>query len=225
VDWDQPSREQVDPTDPKAVADWLAEHPSNFWALNLQARNLIADQKWEEAKTPLQKLISLYPAHVGEDNAYQFLAQVHRKLGETQEETQTLGTLAKLSADAADAYGRLMEIGVEQENWEQVAENGRRYLAVFPILLAVYRQLGQASERLGRDEPAIDAYRRLLLLDPADPVDVHYRLAKLLQSRDPAAARRHILEALADAPRFREGHRLLLAFPTSETPTVQGTSQ
>jgi len=118
-----------------------------------------------------------------------------------------------------------MEIGVQQENWEQVAENGRRYLAVFPLLSAVYGQLGRASEQLGRDEPAIDAYRRLLLLDPADPVDIHYRLAKLLQPRDSAAAKRHVLEALADAPRFREGHRLLLALPESETSGIQATPQ
>ena len=41
--------------------EWLAKHPNSFWALSLHARNLIAEQKWEEAKTPLKKLISLYP--------------------------------------------------------------------------------------------------------------------------------------------------------------------
>ncbi|MEN6427094.1 MAG: tetratricopeptide repeat protein [Phycisphaerales bacterium] len=225
VDWQQPAREQVDPADPQAVADWLDKHPNNFWALNLHARSLIAEQKWQQAVAPLERLISLYPAYVGEDNAYQLLAQVHRSLGQKQQETQVLATWARLSADAADAYSRLMEIGVEQENWEQVAENGRRYLAVFPLLSAVYWQLGRASEQLGRNDPAIDAYRRLLLLDPADPVDIHYRLAKLLQPGDPTAAKRHILEALADAPRFREGHRLLLALPESETPGIQATPQ
>jgi len=223
VDWEQPSREQLDPADAQAVADWLAEHPNNFWALNLHARNLMAQEKWQEAKAPLEKLMSLYPDYVGEDNAYRLLAQVHRSLREQEQETKVLGTLAKLSADAADTYSRLMEIGVEQEDWEQVTENARRYLAVFPMLSAVYWQLGRASEQLGRDEPAIDAYRRVLLLDPADPVDIHYRLARLLRQRDPASAKRHILEALADAPRFREGHRLLLALPESETSTVQVT--
>ncbi|MEN6333679.1 MAG: tetratricopeptide repeat protein [Phycisphaerales bacterium] len=221
VDWEQPSQDQLDSTDPNAVARWLARHPNNFWALGLHARNLIAQQKWEQAKAPLTKLISLYPDYIGQNNAYQLLAQVHRSLGEAQQETQTLAALAKLSADAADAYGRLMEIGMEQKNWEQVAENGRRYLTVYPLLAATYWRLGRADEELGREEPAIDAYRRLLLLDPTDPVDVHYRLAKLLQKRDPAAAKRHVLEALADAPRFREGHRLLLALPEGEVPTTQ----
>jgi len=225
MDWRQPTREQIDPADPQAVAAWLDKHPNSFWALNLHARSLIREEKWQEAKVPLEKLISLYPGYVGQDNAYQLLAQVHRSLGETQQEMQVLGIWAKLSPDAADAYSRLMEIGAEQENWEQVAENGDRYLAVFPMLSSTYRQLGRADEHLGRDDSAIDAYRRLLLLDPADPVEVNYRLARLLRQRDPTAARRHILEALADAPRFREGHRLLLSLPESEPSTVQAAPQ
>jgi tetratricopeptide (TPR) repeat protein len=223
VDWEQPTRAQLDPVDPEAVAKWLTKHPNNFWALNLHARHLVAEQKWQEAKAPLTKLISLYPGHVAQDNAYQLLAQVHRSLGEMLLETQVLADLAKQSADAADAYSRLMELGMEQKNWEQVTENGHRYVAVYPLLPAAYWRLGRAGEELGRQEPAIDAYRRLLLLDPADPVDVHYRLAKLLQKRDPAAAKRHVLEALADAPRFREGHRLLLTLPESEESATQAT--
>jgi len=219
VDWEQPSREQLDPADPQAVAQWLTKHPNSFWALGLQAAGLLADRQWEQAKTPLQKMIALYPQYAGKDNAYQLLAEVHRQLGETKEEAQVLGTWAGLSSDAAEAYQRLMELGLEQENWAQVVENAERYLAVYPLLPAVYRHLGQASEELGRADAAVQAYQRLLLLDPADPVDIHYRLARLLQGRDPAAAKRHVLEALADAPRFREGHKLLLALP------AQGESQ
>jgi tetratricopeptide (TPR) repeat protein len=210
VDWEQPAREQLDPSDPQAIAQWLSKHPDSFWALSLQARNLLAEHQWEQAKTPLRKLIALYPQHVDKDNAYQLLAEAHRKLGETDQEAQVLGTLAGLSSDAADAYARLMEIGVEKGNWSLVVENGKKYLAVYPLLPAAYRQLGRANEGLGRDEAAVQSYQRLLLLDAADPADAHYRLARLLQQRDPAAAKRHILEALADAPRFREGHRLLL---------------
>jgi tetratricopeptide (TPR) repeat protein len=232
VDWEQPAREQIDRAedaplsdrgpntlDTQALAQWLDKHPNSFWALTVQAHNLMADRKWEQAKAPLQKLISLYPNHVERGNAYQLLAEVHRNLGETPQEAQVLSTLAGLSSDAGDAYNRLMEIGTEQKNWAQVIENGERYLAVYPMLSATYGRLGRANEELGREEPAIQAYQHLLLLDPSDPVDVHYRLARLLQQRDPAAAKRHILEALADAPRFREGHKLLLKMP------AQGESQ
>jgi len=217
ADWEQPARDQVDPADREAVARWLADHPSSFWALTLHAGSLLADQKWEQAKEPLQKLISLYPAHTGQDNPYRLLAQAHRKLGETEQEAQVLGKLAALSPDAADAYDRLMEIGMEQKDWMQVAANGDRRLAVYPLLSTVYRHLGQACEELGQRERAVESYERLLLLDPADPVDVHYRLAQLLQQGDSAGAKRHVLEALADAPRFRQAHKLLLSIPTEST--------
>lgn len=216
ADWDQPQRDQVDPADREAVARWLEAHPNSVWALSLYAGSLLADEKWEQAKEPLRKLISLYPAQTGPDNPYRLLAQVHRKLGETEQEAQTLAKLAALSADAYDACDRLMEIGTEQRNWTQVAENADRYLAVYPLLSTTYWRLGRACEELGQPERATESYERLLLLDPADPVDVNYRLAKLLQQRDPAGAKRHLLEALADAPRFRQGHKLLLEIAPSQ---------
>ncbi|MGD8500500.1 MAG: peptidase MA family metallohydrolase, partial [Phycisphaerales bacterium] len=210
VDWEQPETGQLDPADPNALAGWLAKHPNSFWALTVHAGNLLADRKWEEAKEPLKKLISLYPQHADEGNAYRLLAEVHRNLGETKQERRVLNDLAKISSDAAYAYERLMEIGMEQKDWQQVIENGARYTAVYPMLATVHWRLGRANEELGRDEQAIESYQRLLLLDPADPADVNYRLARLLRHRDPAAAKRRILEALAEAPRFREAHRLLL---------------
>jgi tetratricopeptide (TPR) repeat protein len=217
VDWEQPPRDQLDPADPEAVAQWLSQHPNSLWALRVQAKGLLADHKWEQAKTPLQKMISLYPKHIDKDNAYQLLAEAHRNLGETQQEADVLSTLAGMSSDAAEAYDRLMEIGLEQKNWAQVLQNGERYLAVYPMLSTAYWRLGRANEELGRGEQAVQAYQHLLLLDPSDPVEVNYRLARLLQQRDPAAAKRYILEALADAPRFREGHKLLLKMAGEES--------
>ncbi len=225
ADWDEPSEEQVNPADPQAVADWLAGHPNSFWALRLQAQMLLKSEQWEQAKKPLERLISLYPAYAEEDNAYQLLAAVHRKLDETEQERDVLGKLARMSSDAADAYLRLMEIATEQQAWEQVVENGDRYLAVYPLLSNAYWWIGRAAEELGRSERAVESYRRLLLLDPADPVEVHYRLGRLLRHEDPDAARRHVLEALADAPRFRDGHRLLLEIVNDSEGENQGGAQ
>jgi tetratricopeptide (TPR) repeat protein len=210
VDWEQPPEDEANLTDENALAQWLAEHPNSFWALQQQAMRLLSEQQWESAKEPLRKLIALYPEYVDEGNAYELLAQVHRGLGETDQEIQVLAELATRSADAAAAYERLTEIATERQDWPQVVENGNKYLAVYPMLGSVHWRLGQAQEALGQDELAIESFHRLLWLEPSDPVEVHYRLAHLLLPRDTAAAKRHVLEALADAPRFRQGHRLLL---------------
>ena len=58
---------------------------------------------------------------------------------------------------------------------------------------------------------AITAYRKLLALDPPDPSETHFQLAKLLHARGTEAeARRQVLQALEEAPRFREAQQLLL---------------
>jgi tetratricopeptide (TPR) repeat protein len=192
------------------LAEWLKEHPNNFWALTQYAKALLANRQWAEAKKPLEKLIKLYPQYSGEDNAYLLLAEAHRQLGETQQEQDILSKLAMISSDAAYAYSRLLEIATEKEDWQQVVKNGEKSMAVYPMLAQLHWQLGRANEELGRDEQAIESYKRLLLLDPADPAEVNYRLGRLLLAKDPAAATKHVLMALAEAPRFREGHRLLL---------------
>ncbi len=210
VDWSEPETGQVDPSDPEALAEWLTKHPNSFWALTLRANHLLADENWEQAQIPLKKLLSLYPNYTGEGNAYSLLASIYRKLDETEQERLMLTKLGTISANAVEAYGRLMEIGMEQKDWSAILENGNRYMAIYPMLGTVHLQMGRANEELGQNEQAIESYRRLLLLDPADPADVNYRLAKLFQERDPSTAKRYVLEALADAPRFRKAHSLLL---------------
>ena len=205
LDWQKPEEEQI-----AAAEQWVQENTDNYWALTMQGQILMARQQWQEAKGPLEKLMAAYPENVGKDSPYRLLAEVHRNLGEREQEIDMLTQLAARSADATDAYSRLMEVGTEREEWQQVVENGQRYMAVYPMLATVHERIGRATEALGRDEEAVAAYRRLLRLESGDPVDVNYRLARLLQEADPQAARRHLLEALADAPRFRDGHRLLL---------------
>ena len=228
ADWEQVETDRLDPTNSEALADWLAEHPNNFRALTLYVKALLAQRQWEQAKEPLRKLIALYPQYTGDDNAYQFLAEVHRQLGEIEEERQVLDKLATISPEAAQAYGRLMEIAEEKEDWQSLVVYGQKYMAVYPMLPKLYWQLGRAKEALGRDDEAVESYRRLLLLNPSDPVDIHYRLGRLLQHKNPIEAKRHVLTALAEAPRFRQAHRLLLEIVNhtreSSGPALNGQS-
>jgi len=234
MDFKQPEKGQLDPANPEALSEWLAENTSNFWALTIYAKALLATSKWEQAKKPLEKLIELYPQYNGDDNAYRLLAAAHRQLGETQQERDVLAKLAMISSDASYAYGRLIEIAMAEEDWQSVVRYGEKYMAVNPLLSQLHWQLGRAGEELGRDEQAVKSFKRLLLLDPADPADVNYRLGRLLEQKEPAEAKRYVLLALAEAPRFRQAHRLLLkiindtrepARPASdnlsETPAVQ----
>lgn len=210
VDWEQPDNLLMGP-DPVGVAtQWLKTHPNSFWALTVQAKQLVVEQQWESAIVPLQRLIELYPAYTGEGNAHAMLAQVYRALGQREEEHAALTQWTLHSADATEAYHRLMEIDMSESRWDQVLEQGHRYLAVYPMFSEVHRLMARAAQALDRSDQAVASYKKVLALEPADPAQIHYQLARLLTTTDATQAKRHVLEALAHAPRFREAHQLLL---------------
>ena len=171
-------------------------------------------KKWNEAISPLKRWIDLQPEQRGgKENAYLMLAEVHRRLGDSTSEQEVLKRFVRLSADAVDAYSRLMELGLQARDWPQVEENAQRFLSVNPLIAEPHRNLGLSFEAQGMAPEAIEAFRRLLALDPPDPADVHFRLGKLLRPKDAQASRRHILKALEVAPRFRAAHQILMDFP------------
>ena len=141
----------------------------------------------------------------------------------------SLEKLAARAADAVPAYLRLMEIGAEAGDWEAVLLNAQRMLAVNPLVPAPHRYLAQAAEKLGNRDEAIRAYQALLLFDTTDTAETHFRLAQLLRDADERdAARRHVLMALEDAPRFLAAHKLLLELtgqrrmlPTNAAPKTE----
>ncbi len=204
--------------DGQPLLDPVKLHPKNFYVLSQQAKKLMAEKKFAQAKEPLQKLIENYPTHTGGDSALWLLAQVHRELKETSQERMVLTKLAALDADAVDAYLRLMELAATTKDWLVVAENARRYLAVNPLVAQPHRWLARASEELKQPTEAIAAYQTVLLLDPPDPADVHFRLAKLFNPTDAKSAKQHVLMALEEAPRFREAHELLLKLTPEAKP-------
>ena len=183
---------------------------TNYYALTRDAQKLLREKKWQEAKAPLEKLIEAYPDQTGPENAYILLAMAHRRLGETNDERKVLTTLANMEADALDAYARLMELGAAAKDWGAVSTNAERYLAVNPLVPLPYRYLAQASEANGETQTALEAYETMLQLDPPDPAEAHYRIARLLHKSGDAKAKRHVLQALEEAPRFRDAQKLLL---------------
>jgi tetratricopeptide (TPR) repeat protein len=193
------------------------EKSKNYWVLLNAANKLMAEKQWEAAKAPLQTLIELYPDQSGPNNAYALLAAVHRSLSDPAAERIALEQWAAREADALDAYLRLMELAEIAQDWNAVTQNAERFLAVNPLLPQPYRFLATASEGLGKTEPAISAYQKLLLLDPADPAEVHFRLARQLHLNNHPTAKRHVLQALEEAPRFREAHQLLLELAQADS--------
>ena len=81
------------------------------------------------------------------------------------------------------------------------------------------------AQQTGNTAATIRPLKRLLLLDPADPVDLHFRLATALAGPSPLEAKRHVLQALEDAPRFRAAQKLLTRLAKPKPPAKEATAQ
>lgn len=190
--------------------DWKKTRPTNFWVMTRKADELVRSQDWTNAKPVLVELVRLYPDFTGDDSPYRALAAAHRALGETNQEKQVLTKFASKDDTALDAYARLMELGAAGKEWPTVLENAGRYIAVNPLVAEPYRFLSQAAEATQNLKEAISARRALVQLDPIDPADAHFRLAQLLREDGKVdEARREVLMALEEAPRYRAALRLL----------------
>jgi tetratricopeptide (TPR) repeat protein len=150
---------------------------------------------------------------------------VHRELGETDAELAALRQLADLAADATGAYERLMEISTDRGEWTQVLDYAERYRAVDPLRPVPYRFEAVALEATKQNAAAVQSYRTLLHLDPPNPPELHYRLARLLHSSGDKSAKRHVLMALEDAPRFRDAQQLLLEITSAPETSRKPRSQ
>ncbi len=212
LDWEKPTAAELRST------NFLASHPNNFWALQRRARESIAEKNWSDAKAAVEKLTQLAPALNGPETPWLLLAQIHRGLGDTNAERAALEIVAAGDADAIDAFERLIDIGLATGDWKLVRDNAQDYLAVNPLIAQPHRALSAAAEALKEDSTAIRENSVLLLLDPADPAEVHFKLARLLHRRgDEGAAKRHVLQALEEAPRFRDAHKLLREIQASQS--------
>jgi tetratricopeptide (TPR) repeat protein len=213
LDWNEP-----EPSDMAGGADaFIARHPKSIYALTERARRLMAEKKFQEAKEPLETLLELYPEHIGRDNAHGLLAQAHRALDETERERAILNRWARLDSEALEAYQRLLELDSAAGDWKSVMRNADRFLAVNPLVALPYRYVSRAAEELGLAAEAIQSYRTLLRLNPPATADIHYKLAALLHQQEDESARRHVLQALEEAPRYRDAHRLLLEINRGRT--------
>lgn len=226
VDWSEPILEGGGGTPDVRLKQFLTENPNNYNALRMYSNLLVKLERWSEAEPLLVKLLEIDPRSGGSNGTAAQLAEVQRRLGREREELATLTRWAELDDAALPAYQRLIELGTRQADWETVRLNAVRWRAVDPLVPQPHRALADAAEKLGDDAQALAALRSLQSVSGHDTTETHLRLARILhrQGAD-AEARRHLLQSLEAAPRYRDAQRLLLeivgepsAQPTGSAP-------
>lgn len=222
LDWEQYDLSGIkDDDDPDRLERWVADHPSSIQGLTMLADQLVTRREFEKAKKSLQQLIQLYPEQTGLDSPYVILAAIHRELKETADERRVLQQYVEQTDDAKSALLRLIELQSADEDWAAAAASVRRLLEVNPLLPQAQKSRANASEQLGNVPDAILGLEAWLLMDPEDPAEAHFRLARLLQQSQRPGAKSHVLAALEAAPRYREAQRLLLKILREEPADAQ----
>ncbi|MEM6279993.1 MAG: hypothetical protein AAF733_10975, partial [Verrucomicrobiota bacterium] len=212
VDWRVPEEEEVNPLSTLAIAAYLKGNPANFWARQTLTGRLLEEENWKAAIDSAEELIALLPDYTGMGNGYSMKALAQRESGDGDGEIATLERLAERSAEAISAYNRLLEVDFATERWTDVIANASRVKAINPFSDRVHYCRGCAHAARNEVGAAVTSFEKALLLDPANPSEIRFRLAGLLKDDEEKTAKRHLLDALADSPRFQEAHELLLEF-------------
>lgn len=210
VDFSTEELSKSKPSSADAVKQFLQEHPDNFPALLLQASLLMKGNSPDEAEIILKRLVEMVPDDDSTNGPRRLLAEVYRQRGQAAEEVAILTDHLKRSADDLDAALRLQEICEEQNQPERVVELGRTIVAIDPFQIGAIHRAVNAAESLSQTNAAVSNLKSLLQLQPDDAPRLHFRIARMQKTLAPEDARRHVLLALEQAPRFREAHRLLL---------------
>ncbi|RFC43983.1 MAG: Tetratricopeptide (TPR) repeat [Verrucomicrobia bacterium] len=203
VDWTRPE-------DLPASADPLAAHPKNYWLRQSQTLELLGESRWKEALRSAEAQILLFPGYTGDHNGHELAARAARALGDDGAEANALRAWTRQSAAASAACLRLIELDQKAGNTEGMRVAARQQLAINPFLQPAHYALGCAAQAAGENAMAVESFQKLLLLKPDNAAEIHYRLGQVLAPSDVEGARRHVLEALLEAPRYLEAHRLLV---------------
>lgn len=165
-----------------------------------------------------RELVRRYPDRVGEGNAYELLAEAQQAKGDAAGALDTLLDWQQRGGHAPQRLSDMAERLRAMDRLDEAAQVAEALNWVFPYDREVHRFLGDrylAGDDLMR---ARREFQALLGLDPDDPANAHFGLARVAQAQgDPEAARREVLLALENSPFFRAAQRLLLELNEDST--------
>ncbi len=210
VDWeDHDLSAIVNNDDPNALKQWVDDHPTSWVGLNALAAYDFQHREFGKARKTLQTLVDFLPDYAGGDSPYEPLARCCQKQGDVLAERQVLERFIRVADAPSSALRRLLELQFAAKDWQALSDTAHRLRAINPLLTELHRPAAEAAEQLHKADDAIAAWRSLLALGTPDRAEAHFRLAKLLIPVSPLAAKRHLLESLERAPRYRAAQDLL----------------
>nr|WP_246462448.1 peptidase MA family metallohydrolase [Pelagicoccus albus] len=194
---------------PLATAIQITGPKTDYSSALQEGWRLLEEEDWENAAERLQDLIEKAGYLTGSENAHWPLAVAYRKLGERESEIATLEAITRHEGSQLKPLVRLLELSQEEQDAAASLKWANQWIAINPMAETPWRALLEAASDIEQDNYSAEAARSLIALDPPDSPALHYQLAEILQDSDPTQAKRHVLMALQDAPRFQKAYHLL----------------
>ena len=202
----------------------LRAQPNNYWAFLAGIEESISKKQWSEARNLLDAMFKRAPNGFQTPKPYLLQAAVWRELKDETKEQTALENAVAVDGNQFDAFVRLTALETARTNWPAVGKWSQRASGMNPFASGPYRALAKAAEELNQGPQALRTYETLLKLEPLNPAALHFAIARLQHTTEPDQARRHLLLALEDAPRYREAHRLLFQLQRARDAATPGTA-
>lgn len=204
------------------VKDWFSEHPGAFVSLERSLQRAVGNAKWTDALAIAEKMRTQWPDDARTTGVYAKLAMIHQRLEQIDQEREALVSLVERSSDAFDALSRLCDIDETRKDWESVAKWSEKLHAIQPIRFDVQQRRALSHELIDEHDKAANAWLACLELDPLDYAWMHYKAAVNLKHTGRVSdAKRQVLMALEESPRFSDALRLLLQLRNDGNDTVK----
>jgi cellulose synthase operon protein C len=175
------------------------------------ASALVAAGQKAEAIAALERAQALFPEYAGDDSPALMLARLYNEQGNSAKALEQLSRVTLRNETAYDA--NKLEVDLRSKMADTVGAMAAldRMIWMTPYDVPVHARLAELAAAKKNHALAVRERRAIVALDPADPLDARYELARaLIAAGDNTGARRELLDILERAPSFEKAQLLLL---------------
>ncbi len=183
------------------------------FALHLRAGALYqAEGDAASAARHYKRGADLFPYYTGPGNAYEALADIFEKQGDTAGAALALELLVKLDENNLGALKRLAELRLKENDAARALDALRLSFYVSPFEHAPHARAGEMLLARSDAAGALREFQAALALQPPNEAEANYNVARAYHALGRTQeAKRAVLRALEAAPAFEKAQELLLA--------------
>ena len=182
-----------------------------FVAAMRRGAEYMSRKQADSARSALERAQSLFPDYAGPSSPAQYLASLAADRGDLKEALAQITRVTTRSETAWEANS--LEVSLREKLGDTLGTRApiERLISISPYDVDLHAKLAELATRAGDHRTALRERRAILALNPPDPIEARYELARALAaSGDVGGARRELLAVLEQAPSFEKGQALLL---------------